>query len=67
MRIAAVFPGQGSHRPGVLDAWLAPGADGLVATRALVDQVSASIGRDVVALAADETTGGRTADAQPAI
>jgi len=67
VRIAAVFPGQGSHRPGALDAWLAPDADGLVATRALVDQISASIGRDVVALASDETAGGRTADAQPAI
>lgn len=67
MRIAAVFPGQGSHRAGVLDSWLDGSHQGAAAARAVVEQVSAAIGRDVVALASDASAGGRTADAQPAI
>lgn len=67
MRIAAVFPGQGSHRAGVLDAWLQAPGHGTVAAKAVVDRVSEAIGRDVAALASDPSAGGRTADAQPAI
>jgi [acyl-carrier-protein] S-malonyltransferase len=58
---AFVFPGQGSHRSGALDAWA--GSDAL----AVLDEVSDGIGRDVRALTEDETAGTRTADAQPAI
>lgn len=61
MTTAFVFPGQGSHRAGSLDAW-----DDHPAL-AVLDEVSEGIGRDVRALTADPTTGGRTADAQPAI
>jgi [acyl-carrier-protein] S-malonyltransferase len=59
--IAFVFPGQGSHRAGALAAW-----EGHPALRVL-DEVSDGIGRDVVPLTEDPDTGGRTADAQPAI
>ncbi len=61
MTLAIVFPGQGSHRARALDAW-----QGTAATEVL-DQVSAGLGRDVVPLTEDPGTGGRTADAQPAI
>lgn len=61
MTIAFVFPGQGSHRAGALDAW-----DGHAAT-AVLDAVSAGLGRDVLPLTQDPGTGARTADAQPAI
>lgn len=61
MRIAAVFPGQGSHRAGSLDAWEGSGA------YAVVNELSAGLGRDVVELTRDDTAGGRTTDAQPAI
>lgn len=66
MRIAAVFPGQGSHRAGCLDAWL-QGWDGAEDSRAVVDQISRRISRDVTSLASSDTTGSRTADAQPTI
>lgn len=61
MRIAFVFPGQGSFRPGALAAWRDHPA------AAVLDDVQAGTGRDVVALSDDPTVGGRTADAQPAI
>ena len=61
MRIAFVFPGQGSHRAGALAAW----ADHPAAT--VLEDVRAGVGRDVVAISEDPTAGGRTADAQPAI
>jgi [acyl-carrier-protein] S-malonyltransferase len=59
--VAFVFPGQGSHRPGALAAW---GDD--PALEVLVE-VDAGVGRAVRELDADEQTGSRTADAQPAI
>jgi [acyl-carrier-protein] S-malonyltransferase len=61
VRIAAVFPGQGSHRAGVLGAWRGHAAF------EVVDAVTAGVGRDVVGLSDDDTAGARTADAQPAI
>lgn len=61
MTIAIVFPGQGSHRAGVLDPW-----KGHAAT-AVLEQVSDGLGRDVLPLTEDPATGARTADAQPAI
>lgn len=61
MSIAFVFPGQGSHRAGALAAW-----EGHPAL-AVLEEVSRGLGRDVVPLTEDPGTGGRTADAQPAI
>ena len=61
MRIAFVFPGQGSHRAGALAAWTDHPA------AAVLDEVRDGVGRDVVAISGDPTAGGRTADAQPAI
>jgi [acyl-carrier-protein] S-malonyltransferase len=61
VRLAFVFPGQGSYRPGVLAEW-----DGHAATEVL-DEVAASTGRDPRTLDVDPSTGERTADAQPAI
>jgi [acyl-carrier-protein] S-malonyltransferase len=59
--VAFVFPGQGSHRPGALAAWAGDPALGIL------DEVDAGVGRSVRELDADEGTGARTADAQPAI
>jgi [acyl-carrier-protein] S-malonyltransferase len=59
--LAFVFPGQGSHRAGALAPWKGHAA------LSVLDEVSAGVGRDVLALSEDPTAGGRTADAQPAI
>lgn len=61
MRTAFVFPGQGSHRPGVLSAWQDHPA------AAVVDELAEATGRDLVGLGDDPATGARTADAQPVI
>lgn len=61
MTTAFVFPGQGSHRAGVLTAWEEHPA------LAVLEEVGEGLGRDVRALSDDPGTGGRTADAQPAI
>jgi len=61
VRLAFLFPGQGSFRAGCLDPW-----EGHPAA-SLVDEVSEATGRDIRALAADGGTGARTADAQPTI
>jgi [acyl-carrier-protein] S-malonyltransferase len=59
--LAFVFPGQGSHRAGALAPWQGH------PSMAVLDEVSAGVGRDVLALSEDPTAGARTADAQPAI
>ncbi len=61
MTTAFLFPGQGSHRAGALTAW-----DDHPAS-VVLDEVEVALGRDVRALSDDPATGGRTADAQPAI
>jgi [acyl-carrier-protein] S-malonyltransferase len=61
VRVAFVFPGQGSYRAGFLTSW-----DGHPAGR-ILDEVADRIGRDPRALDTDPSTGERTADAQPAI
>lgn len=57
-----VFPGQGSHRPGMASAWA-----GEPAAARVLDAVSEATGLDIVALADDPEACGRTAAAQPAI
>ncbi len=61
MTTAFLFPGQGSHRAGILSQWREHPAV------AVLDEVEAALGRDVRALSDDPSTGSRTADAQPAI
>lgn len=61
MRTAFVFPGQGSHRVGILPAF------GSMAAQRLIDAISDGAGRDLRAALDDPATGSRTADAQPAI
>jgi [acyl-carrier-protein] S-malonyltransferase len=61
VRVAFVFPGQGSYRPGGLAGWMDHPAAGVL------DEVAARAGIDPRVLDADPDTGRRTADAQPAI
>jgi [acyl-carrier-protein] S-malonyltransferase len=61
LRLAFVFPGQLSLRPGGLGAW-----HGHPAAHVL-DEVARGCGRDVGRLAQDPEVGQRTADAQPAV
>jgi [acyl-carrier-protein] S-malonyltransferase len=61
VRIAAVFPGQGSFTPGCARAWAEHDADGVLAT------VSEACGFDVVSVADDESVGSDTVRAQPVI
>jgi [acyl-carrier-protein] S-malonyltransferase len=61
VRVAFVFPGQGSYRPGVLAGWTDHPA------ASVLDDVAARAGIDPRALDTDPDTGKRTADAQPAI
>lgn len=72
MRIAWVLPGQGSLRTGCLEqATATEGREELAplarAAAEALAEVSAAVGRDLHALAADPATGSRTADAQPTI
>jgi [acyl-carrier-protein] S-malonyltransferase len=61
VRIAFVFPGQTSYRPGALKPW-----HGHPAT-AVLDEVRRGSGRDVTALPDDPTTATPTTDAQSAV
>lgn len=61
MRIAFVFPGQGSHRPGTVPAFAGHPAAGLLAA------LSTSTGLDLPTILEDPATATRTAAAQPAI
>lgn len=72
MRIAWVFPGQGSLRTGCLAAATGDHGDPVVAPLAeaaarTVDAIEHATGRDLRALDDDPTAGARTADAQPTI
>jgi [acyl-carrier-protein] S-malonyltransferase len=72
VRIAWVFPGQGSLRTGSLsaatDAVGEPHLDTPAqAAAAAVDAAAAATGRDLMTLSDDPDTGSRTADAQPTI
>ncbi len=61
MRIAAVFPGQGSFVAGCTRAWIDHDADGVL------DAVSAATGFDVVTAGDEASAGGDTSRAQPLI
>jgi len=61
MKIAAVFPGQGSFSAGCTRAWLEDDADGVLAT------VSEAAGFDVVAAGDEPDAGRRTEQGQPVI
>ncbi|MGH2630901.1 MAG: ACP S-malonyltransferase [Actinomycetota bacterium] len=62
MTIAVVFPGQGSQFAGMADPW-----DAHPAGRAVLDEASEAMGRDVVTGAREETALATTAFAQPAL
>ncbi|HSL11905.1 MAG TPA: ACP S-malonyltransferase [Actinomycetota bacterium] len=62
MRYAALFPGQGSQSLGMADPWTTHPAG-----RAVLDDASASMGRDVVAGCHDESALATTGFAQPAL
>ena len=61
MTVGFVFPGQGSQFPGMADPWLEHAA-----SRAVLDEASAVLGEDVVAMCRDERRLEDTAVVQPA-
>jgi [acyl-carrier-protein] S-malonyltransferase len=61
-RVAVVFPGQGSQFPGMADVWAGDDVG-----RAVLDEASAVIGRDVVAAAREEAALATTDFVQPAL
>jgi [acyl-carrier-protein] S-malonyltransferase len=61
VRVAFVFPGQGSYRPGVLAEWMGHPA------ASVLEGFADRAGTDPWVLDGDPVTGRRTADAQPAI
>jgi [acyl-carrier-protein] S-malonyltransferase len=60
--IAALFPGQGSQYTGMAEPWA-----GHPAGRAVLDEASAALGRDIVDLCRDETALATTELVQPAL
>lgn len=62
MSFAVVFPGQGSQFPGMADAWITHPA-----SKAVLDEASAAIHRDLVAGCHDETALATTEFVQPAL
>lgn len=62
MAIAVLFPGQGSQYAGMADPWASHGAG-----RAVLDEVSEAMGRDVIALCRDEELLSTTELVQPAL
>ena len=62
LRVAAVFPGQGSQFAGMADPWVAHAAG-----REVVDEASQVLGRDLVADCRDEALLATTEFAQPAL
>src|SRR5215210_1948510 len=61
-KLAAVFPGQGSQVAGMADVWLSHPAG-----RAVTDEASEVLGRDLVAGCRDEALLATTEFAQPAL
>ena len=59
---AVVFPGQGSQSPGMADPWVAHGAG-----RAVLEEASEAIGRDIVRGCHDEALLATTEFVQPAL
>lgn len=62
MRVAVIFPGQGSQYPGMADPWLDH-----VAGREILDEASEALGRDVAALCRDEEALATTELVQPGL
>jgi [acyl-carrier-protein] S-malonyltransferase len=62
MTVAVVFPGQGSQFDGMADPWI-----GHPAGKAVLDEASDAMGRDVVADAHDEAALATTEFVQPAL
>lgn len=62
MAVAIVFPGQGSQYPGMADAWTQHPA-----SRAVLDEVSEAMGRDLAASCHDEALLATTEFVQPAL
>lgn len=62
MRIAVIFPGQGSQYPGMADPWLDHAAG-----REILDEASEALGRDVAALCRDEEALATTELVQPGL
>ena len=61
-RIAFLFPGQGSQFPGMADPWTTHAAG-----RAVLDEASAILGEDVIAMCREERRLEDTAIVQPAV
>jgi len=61
-RVAVVFPGQGAQFAGMADVWIDDGA-----ARAVFDEASSVMGRDLAEGARDETTLATTDFVQPAL
>lgn len=62
MRVAVIFPGQGSQHPGMADPWLDHAAG-----REILDEASEALGRDVAALCRDEEALATTELVQPGL
>jgi [acyl-carrier-protein] S-malonyltransferase len=62
VKAAVVFPGQGSQFPGMAEPWVSHAA-----SKAVLEEASTAMGRDLVDICADETAIGTTELVQPAL